>query len=71
MNIVQACFISGGWCEYCSNTPQKVYLPFTTSTLNPAYICEDCAKEHTIVDWFDSDKDYTIALNNLKKNNLT
>jgi protein-arginine kinase activator protein McsA len=69
LNIIKAEWITNHWCEYCHNDNQlKTYLPLEKSVLNPAHICEDCAKEHTIIDWFDIEKDYYIALNKLQEN---
>lgn len=67
MNIVHIANISDNWCEYCPNIPTKVYLPFNKSVLNPARICELCAKDFTIIDWYETEIDYFIALNKLKK----
>lgn len=66
MDIVYVAELSDHWCEYCPNIPKKIYLPFTKSTLNPARICENCAKNFKIVDWFETAKEYYKELNKLK-----
>jgi hypothetical protein len=67
MNIVQACWLDSSWCEYCPGKGTKTYLPMTKTTLNPAHICEECALDHTVIGWYDDEKQYYEALYNLKE----
>jgi protein-arginine kinase activator protein McsA len=66
MDIVRIINISDNWCEYCSNKPIKVYLPFAKNVVNPARICEKCAEQHTVIDWYETENDYLKELRKLK-----
>jgi hypothetical protein len=62
MNIVQAVWLENSYCEYCPSRVGKTYLPLTKDVVNPQHICEDCSKEHNIIDWFEEEKEYELAL---------
>jgi hypothetical protein len=65
--VVQVCDLTDFWCEYCPNRPKKVYLPLHKNVMNPARICEECAKDCEIVGWFDTEKEYYKALRDVQK----
>lgn len=69
MNIVGIKEMSrfDAYCEYCDSTPERLYFPFTSTTLSPAHVCEKCAREHTIVGWFGTQLEYYRALANYKR----